>query len=349
MFLLLYFQIFDIKIHKLTEKTILNLKKIFSTYKKIVILTHINPDGDAIGASLSMCLYLKQKNREVEVITPNELPSFLKWMPESDKIIETSKQTDKANKLIKEAEMLICLDFNSLNRIEKLAEVFVQSTAYKLLIDHHIEPENFADLTISNCNISSTSELVFDLIEKLGDVHLINKAIAECLYVGIATDTGSFSYSCNYPETYQIVSKLVSIGIDTESIHRMVYDTYSEDRMRLLGFCLVEKMRVFPKYNTAFISLSKDEMKRFNFQAGDSEGIVNYPLSIGSVQMAALFIEKEDHVRISIRSKGEFSVNTIAKKYFNGGGHKNAAGGNSNLSLEETIKKFIMLLPELNY
>jgi len=333
----------------LTEKTIVEIKKIFSTPKKITILTHINPDGDAIGSALAMYAYLIQKKHQVSVITPNDLPTFLKWMPESDKIIVNSKQADTANKLIRETEMFICLDFNSLNRIEKLAEPFIQSNAYKVLIDHHVEPENFADLTFSKAGTSSTAEMVYDFIEKLDDLHLINKTIAECLYVGIATDTGSFSYSCNFPHTYNIVSKLVSLGVDAEHIHRLVYDTYSEDRMRLLGFCLSEKMKVLPQFSAAYISLTKDEIKLFNHQMGDTEGIVNFPLSIGNVKMAALFIEKEDHIRISIRSKGDFQVNTIAKKYFNGGGHKNAAGGKSLLSMEETIKKFITLLPELNF
>jgi len=333
----------------LTEKAIIEVKKIFSTPKKIVILTHINPDGDAIGSALAMYMYLKQKKHTVSVITPNGLPSFLQWMPESDKIVINSNQADDANKLMNEAEMFICLDFNALNRIEKLAEAFIQSNASKILIDHHIEPENFADFTFSITGASSTSEMIYDFIETLDDLTMLNKEIAECLYVGIATDTGSFSYSCNFSRTYTIVSKLMEAGIDAEQIHRLVYDTYSEDRIRLLGFCLSEKMKVMPKYATAYISLTKDELKRFNHQSGDTEGIVNFPLSIGNVKMAALFIEKEGHIRISFRSKGDFHVNSIAKMYFAGGGHKNAAGGNSQLSMEDTIKKFINLLPELNF
>jgi bifunctional oligoribonuclease and PAP phosphatase NrnA len=333
----------------LTEKAIVEIKKILSTSKKVTILTHVNPDGDAIGASLAMFLYLKQKKHQVSVITPNDLPTFLKWMPESDNIIVNSNNTQAAFKLINEAELFICLDFNSLNRIEKLAEPFKNSNATKILIDHHIEPEDFANFILSYTNTSSTSEIVYDFIDAMGDVNLINKEIAACLYVGIATDTGSFSYACNYSHTYDIISKLMLTGIDAEHIHRLVYDTYSEDRMRLLGFCLSEKMKVISQYSTAFISLTKAELKRFNHQTGDTEGIVNFPLSIGNVKMAVLLIEKDDHVRLSFRSKGDFHVNSIAKKYFNGGGHKNAAGGNSPLSMEETINKFINLLPELNF
>ena len=333
----------------MTEKAIAEIKKILSNPKKIIILTHINPDGDAIGSALAMYIYLKQKKHQVSVITPSDLPTFLKWMPESNQIIVNLNNSPETIKLMAEAEMFICLDFNSLNRIEKLEGVFINSKAFKILIDHHIEPEDFTDLKFSVLNTSSTSEIVYDFIEALGDINLINKEIAECLYVGIATDTGSFSYSCNFPHTYDIISKLMSKGIDAEHIHRLVYDTYSDDRMRLLGFCLSEKMKVLPQYKTAYISLTKTELNRFNHQTGDTEGIVNFPLSIGNVKMAVLFIEKDDHIRISIRSKGDFNVNDIARKYFNGGGHKNAAGGNSPLSMDETIKKFISLLPELNF
>lgn len=331
------------------EKAIVEIKKFLSKRKKITILTHINPDGDAIGSALAMFIYFKQKNHQVSVITPNDLPSFLKWMPESDQIVVNSINPDMANKIMTETEMFFCLDFNGLSRIEKLADTFKKSQALKILIDHHIEPENFADILFSKTDCSSTSEIIYDFIESIGDVNLINKEIAECLYVGIATDTGSFSYSCNYPHTYNIISKLLNKGIDAEHIHRLVYDTYSDDRMRLLGFCLSEKMIVFPKYATAYISLTKAELKRFNHHTGDTEGIVNFPLSIGNVKMAALFIEKDDHVRISFRSKGNVNVNYIAKKYFNGGGHRNASGGNSALTMEETINKFINLLPELNF
>ncbi len=349
MLLLLHLKLHVIKLHKLNEIAIVDIKKILSISKNITILTHINPDGDAIGSSLAMLIYLTLKKHTVSIITPNDFPDFLKWLPKSNQIVVNKNSPETALKIISETEIFICLDFNSLNRIEKLAEPFLQSKAIKILIDHHIDPENFADFTLSFSNTSSTSEIVYDFIEFLGDENLINKEIAECLYVGIATDTGSFSYSCNHSRTYDIVSKLMLKEINAEHIHRLVYDTYSEDRMRLLGFCLSEKMKVFSQYEAAFISLTKAELKRFNHQTGDTEGIVNYPLSIGNVKMAALFIEKDDHVRISIRSKGDLNVNKIAKKYFNGGGHKNAAGGNSPLSMEETINKFIKLLPELNF
>jgi len=333
----------------LTEKEISDIKKYLTEKKKIVILTHINPDGDAIGSSLAMYHYLKTKNHQVNVITPNDSPLFLKWMPGSEHIIVFNTSADYAENIVKEAEIIFCLDFNALKRIDKIADSFRQSAAIKILMDHHIEPENFTDYTFSKIETSSTSEMVYDFMVASGDEKLINQDIATCLYVGIATDTGSFSYSCNYPQTYQSVSKLVETGIDAEQIHRLVYDTYSDDRMRLLGYCLSKKMTVITEYKTAYISLTKDEMKHFNHQTGDTEGIVNFPLSIGKVQMAVLFIEKDDHIRISLRSKGKLNVNDIAKKYFNGGGHKNAAGANAFASMSDTIHQFIKILPELNF
>jgi phosphoesterase RecJ-like protein len=331
----------------LNEKAITEIKKILSITKKIAIVTHINPDGDAIGSALAMLFYLKQKNHQVKVITPNDIPVFLKWMPGIAEINVNSIDPLAANEAIKEAEVIFCLDFNSLKRIEKLGEAYKQSDALKILIDHHIEPEGFSDYIFSNTKTSSTAEIVYEFIERMGDIELIDQKIAASLYVGIATDTGSFSFSCNYSRTYEIVADLVKQGIDAEHIHRLVYDTYSEDRMRLLGYCLSKKMTVFSKHNTAYISLTKKELEQFNHQTGDTEGVVNFPLSIGNVKMAVLFIEKEDHIRISMRSKGDLDVNSIARKYFDGGGHKNAAGANSYLSMEQTINKFVKLLPEL--
>jgi phosphoesterase RecJ-like protein len=205
----------------------------------------------------------------------------------------------------------------------------------------------FTDLTISKSEISSTSELIYELILALNKKHLINKAVAECLYTGIVTDTGSFSYSCNYVDTYLIISELFKLGIDGEHIHRLVYDTYSEDRMRLLGYCLSEKLKVFQKYGIAYISLTKEDLKRFNFQVGDTEGVVNYALSIEGISVAVLFMEREGYIKLSLRSKGNVSVETIARKYYDGGGHYNASGGSSYVGMEQTLKEFEKLLPEI--
>jgi len=220
-----------------------------------------------------------------------------------------------------------------------------KSGATKILIDHHTQPDNDFDLMISIIKTSSTSELIYDFIVASGDEHLIDKDIAACIYAGIITDTGSFSYSCNYEKTYLTTAALYRTGIDGEHIHRLVYDTYSENRLRLLGFSISEKLVVLKEYNAAYISLTLEELESFDHQIGDTEDIVNYALSIRDVNLAALFYEREDLVKVSLRSKGNFPVNQIAKRYFNGGGHCNAAGANCYISLEETVRIFLDLLP----
>jgi len=268
-------------------------------------------------------------------------------MPSCSKILVDEKEHDKVSDVIANAEIIFCLDFNDLKRMDSVGEVYTRSKAVKILIDHHLEPSHFTDHAISIQETSSTSELVYDFILELGKKHLINKDVAECLYVGIATDTGSFSFACNYSKTFEIVAELIRLGIDGEHIHRLVYDTYSEDRMRLLGYCLSDKLEVFPEYHTAYISLTKEDLDKFNYKIGDTEGVVNYALSIEGVTLAALFMERDGNIKVSMRSKGIASVNDICKKYYEGGGHHNAAGGNSYISMPETLKGFEKLLPEI--
>lgn len=314
--------------------------------KKILITAHANPDGDAIGSALALFHFLSASGYQVKVVVPNDFPSFLSWMPGINQIVVYKHHEKEVIKMAVQADIIFCMDYNGLKRVEKMQTIFDKSKAERILIDHHPHPEvaSFQYL-FSKTNTSSTSEMVYDFITRMAGLEGISKEIADCLYVGIATDTGSFSYSCNYPETFHVVAELVRKGIDTEKIHRLVYDTYSESRMRLLGFSLSEKMKVLTEYGTAYIALSKEDLRRFNFQIGDTEGLVNYPLSIDGISMAVLFTEKEQFIRMSLRSKGKFSVNEFVKKHFEGGGHKNAAGGNSYLSLEETLKKFEELLP----
>lgn len=323
------------------------VKEALGSKKKIVILTHVNPDGDAMGASLALYGIFMKEKYDVNVVIPNEFPSFLAWMPYSEKILISKTKTAECHKAIKEAEIIFCVDFNYMNRMEELRQVYSESKAVKFLIDHHLDPSDFTDYSFSETDTSSASELIWDLIESLGKIKLIDKAIAECLYVGIVTDTGSLSFSCNHVKTYIIISELFKYGIDGEHIHRLVYDTFTENRMRLLGYCLSEKLNVLPEYKTAYISLTKEELKRFGYQTGDSEGVVNYALSINGIEMAVLFIERDKHIKISFRSKGDLSVNDIAKNYYKGGGHHNAAGGYSYVSMRETITGFEKLLPEL--
>ena len=313
---------------------------------KIVISSHKNPDGDAMGSSLALYEYLRLKKHDVSVIIPNSAPAFLNWLPNSEHIIIYQDDAKHAQKVLKEAQTLFSLDYNAMHRTGDMKEVLEKFEGTKILIDHHLEPSTIFNLMHSTTKTSSTSELVYDLIENSGDVKLINKNIAEALYVGIVTDTGSFSYACNYPKTYLTVASLFESGIDGERIHRLVYDTFSEDRLNLLGFCLSERLVVLPECGAAYIYLYNSDLKRFNFQVGDTEGIVNYALSIDKVKVAVLLTERDKLIRISFRSKSSFSVNDFARNYFDGGGHQKAAGGNSTESMDTTLVRLNKLFKE---
>ena len=311
----------------------------------IIITTHYNPDGDAIGSSLALYLILRRLGYNVSVIAPNDYPNFLKWLPGTENINIYENNDVICDSLIRKADMIFCLDYNALNRVKLFSDKLLDSKAIKILIDHHIDPSDEFDFVHSRISISSTCELLYEFITGLGYNNLIDKDIAECLYVGIMTDTGSFSFACNFSQTYEITASLIKQGIDAEQIHRAVYDTYSENRMRLLGYCLSERLMVNHKYKTAYIWLTQHDLARFNHQVGDTEGVVNYALSIKGITLAVLFTAQNDRIRISFRSKGEFSVNEFARKHYNGGGHRNAAGGDSFLGIAETLQKFEELLP----
>jgi phosphoesterase RecJ-like protein len=313
--------------------------------KRILITTHSNPDGDAIGASLALSSYLKKKNHAVKVLIPDPYPDFLAWMKGHEEILIFSREKDACIIAIDEAEMIISADYNNLGRLNEAGQLVRQSGAIKVLIDHHLNPSDEFDYQISISRISSTSELVYNFIEKMGDLQLLDKEIAECIYAGIITDTGSLSYSCNYIKTYLILAELFRLGIDGEHLHRLIYDTYSESRLRLLGYSISDQLVVLPEYHTAYITLTKEDLQRFDHQIGDTEGVVNYALSIKDINLAALFMERDGIVKVSLRSKGSFAVNTLAAKYFNGGGHRNAAGANCTTSLEETLATFKQILP----
>lgn len=316
---------------------------------KVVIISHVNPDGDAIGSSLALYQYFKNISFEnVEVVIPNMHPSFLTWVPYNDRIITATKQNSPATRLLKNADLIFCVDFNDLERTDQLTSSIRNSKAVRVLIDHHPDPKPEFDIMFSHTATSSTSELVYDLIVAMGHKDLLNKDIAACLYAGIITDTGSLSYGCNYPKTYYIIAHLMELGIDGELIHRQIYDTYSEDRMRLLGFSLSDRLVVLHACKTAYIHLSAQDLKNFNYKEGDTEGVVNYALSIQGIELAAIFIEKKGVVKISLRSKGDINVNNLARSYFNGGGHKNAAGGRSKKSIEDTIEYFKSIITEIS-
>ena len=313
--------------------------KLIEAAERIVILTHLSPDGDAVGSSLGLYHFLKEIGKEPVVVVPNRFPGFLNWMSGAADIVVLEEKHKEVQGLITEADLLICVDFNDLKRIDGAKPFVEQSHAKKILIDHHLSPEAFADVTISHPEISSSSELVFRLICRMGFFQNITKACAEAIYVGMMTDTGNFSYASQSPEIYHIISELLSKGIDKDNIYRLVYNTYSENRMRLMGFCLVEKMKLYKERRTAVISLSLDELARFDYQVGDAEGFVNIPLSIEGIDVSVFVREDVKKVKMSFRSQGTFPVNKMASTYFNGGGHLNAAGGESYLSLAETLDK----------
>jgi bifunctional oligoribonuclease and PAP phosphatase NrnA len=281
------------------------------------------------------------------VVTPNDYPKFIHWMPGDEKVVDFEKNTVLAEELLNSAEIIFCLDYNALKRIEKLEPFVKDSTAKKILIDHHQQPEYFAEFTFSFPETCSTSQLIYEFIDALGDASKVNQAIASCLYTGIMTDTGSFRFSSVKPLTHIIAAKLLETGIKHDLIHAKVMDSNSFERMKLVGYALSQKLVYLKEYNVAYISLTRNDLDQFNFQAGDSEGLVNYGLSIAGVKLAAFFSEKNGEVKISFRSKGNIDVNVFARENFNGGGHQNAAGGKTKNSLEETIKKFTSLLHTL--
>lgn len=321
------------------------IKKELSSPKRIAVIAHYNPDGDAIGASLALMLFLQQKGHTVNILIPNSYPDFLAWMPSSRMIISATENFQLCKEKIQTADVVFCLDFNTLGRVGILQSLLEQAIVPKVLIDHHIDPDNSFDIIYSVTGTSSTSELMYDFIINMMDgKEYMNKQIAECLYVGIITDTGSLSYSCNNVSTYRVLASLFNYGIDGEDIHRRVYDNYSESRVRLLGHSLVDRLVVMKEFATSFIYLSKEDLEKFDYKQGDIEGIVNYGLSMNDIRFTALFSERDDRIRISFRSKGDFDVNDFARKYFSGGGHKNASGGNSYTAMDETIAYFKVLL-----
>ena len=323
------------------KKTILQLKELITQEgKNIVITTHRGPDGDALGSSLAMYHFLIQFNHKINVITPTDYASFLHWLPDNDKVINFEDDVDLANRITKQADIIFLLDFNNISRLATYENIVKKSNATKILIDHHEDPDyNIADIIFSDPHASATAEIIYTIISQLDMTNNITKNIAECLYVGIMTDTGSFKYSSTTSNTHEIIAKLISFGADNAKIHNLVFENSSSNRIKLLGYCLNEKLLIFPKNKSAIISLTEQELNNFNFKRGDTEGIVNYALSIKDIIFATFIVEREGVVKLSLRSIGNFKVNEIAKKYFNGGGHINAAGGVSQVSVNETIKK----------
>jgi len=324
----------------IAEDLITKVKKAIDKVDKIVIVAHIGPDGDAMGSSLALWHYLMTIDKEPVVIVPNPFPEFLSWMPGSKLVLDYDNSKEIADELIASAELIFTLDFNTASRMGKMADAILKAPADKILVDHHLHPDTFAKVRVSYPEISSTSELIFRLICRMGDFSMINLACAECIYTGMMTDTGGFTYNSNNQEVYFIIAELIKIGIDKDDIYRKVFNTYSVDRLRLMGFCLYHKMKVYPENRAALITLTEKELSEFNYINGDSEGFVNIPLSIAGVDFSVFMREDSEQIKISLRSQGTFPANKVAADLFNGGGHLNAAGGESKLTLEETVKKF---------
>ncbi|MDT0649937.1 DHH family phosphoesterase [Autumnicola edwardsiae] len=329
------------------EQNILEITAELSRASNIVIVPHKGPDGDAMGSTLALWHFLKEKGHNAHVIAPNDYPHFLKWLPGNEEVIIYESNQEKSNKLIEEAEIIFTLDFNTLSRSGLMFERLEESEAIFIMIDHHQEPAKYAHYTYSDATMSSTCQMVYHFIEKLRAVKNITPEIATCLYTGIMTDTGSFRFSSTTSDTHRVVADLIEKGADNSTIHNNVFDTNSENGLQLLGVAL-QNLKVNQHLRTAYITLSQEELDRKNFQKGDTEGFVNYGLSLSGIVFAAIFIEHraENMIKISFRSKGDFSVNDFARKHFDGGGHTNAAGGKSDLSLNDTVVRFNQILPE---
>ena len=320
--------------------------ELLSIPRKIVIVTHQNPDADALGSSLGLSGILAKLGHLVNVVTPSEYPVFLHWMKGNDQVlVYDAASKGKIDRMVKSADIIFCLDFSSLKRINELGELVGRSKASKVLIDHHLEPEDFADFKFWSIKAAATAELVYHLIVALGQRAYIDQDIAEALYAGIMTDTGSFQHSNTTQSTHRIAADLIELGANTHKVARLIYDSNSLGRLKFLGFALSQRLEFMEEYNTAVISISREDLLKFNSKAGDTEGLVNYGLSIDGAVLAALIIDRGELIKLSFRSVGDFYVNEMAQKYFGGGGHKNAAGGKSTASLEQTVSKFKRLLP----
>lgn len=324
------------------------LKEELSSPKKIVIIPHKNPDGDAMGSTQALCRFLKKSGHEAIVISPNDYPSFIKWLPEAEAVLIYEHHKQQAHNIIETADFIFTLDFNHFSRCGELEKPLNEATnATFVMIDHHQQPDNYAKYTYSDVEMCSTCQMVYHFIENMEGLHLLDAEISTCLYTGIMTDTGSFRYRSTSSLTHRIIAQLMDAGADNTSIHESIYDTNTYSKLQLKGVAL-KNLKLLPEYRTAYISMSQKELNDHNFKKGDTEGFVNIGLSMQGYIFAVIFIEnsQEGIIKISFRSKGEFSVNEFARNHYNGGGHNNAAGGRSEISLDATIETFLSILPK---
>ena len=326
---------------------IYNLFSQLTTPKKVVITMHQRPDGDAMGSTLGLYHFLLQLGHDAKVISPTNWASFIGWMPGIHTVLDYERQTDISNGLIKNADWIFCLDFNTLSRTKRMEEALNEATGERILIDHHREPQEdkFA-FGISDTGKSSTCEMVYDFIMNSGHSNKITDEVAQCLYAGVMTDTGSFRFPSTTASVHKMVAHLKELGLIHAPIHEALFDNGSEARLRFIGNVLLNRMEVFYEYNTALISIPQQDLIKFDIKTGDTEGLVNYPLSIEGIKLAAIIIDRGEERKCSFRSKGEFDVNTFARTYFNGGGHFNAAGGATTDSLEKAVSDFKTAMAE---
>lgn len=328
------------------ESNIKALRALLEQSENIVITCHVSPDGDAVGSSLAMYHVLTSLGKNVNIVTPDTLPKNLLFLPGAKDILPFTRHGDYGRKLFSSADLVLCLDFNMPYRVDEMSDTLLNSKAKKVLIDHHLDPADFVDVTISHPEISSTCLLVFRVLCRLGLFDAIDKKTAECIYTGMMTDTGNFTYNSNDPDTYLIISELVKKGINKDELYARVCNTNSESRLRLNGYAVAHKMQLYPEHKAALISLTQEELKEYNYERGDTESLVNIPLSIPGIVYTAFMRDDIDYIKVSMRSKGEFAVNRICEKYFNGGGHKNASGGEFKGTMQQAIDVFVSTLKE---
>ncbi|HRL71057.1 MAG TPA: bifunctional oligoribonuclease/PAP phosphatase NrnA [Flavobacterium sp.] len=325
------------------------IQLLLSTPKKIAIIPHRGPDGDAMGSTLGLYHFLLKNNHHPVVVSPNEFPDFLAWMPGAETVKIFEKDKENCTKILEDAELIFTLDFNALHRTGEMEHVLAQLKAPFIMIDHHQKPDDYATFTYSDTSFGSTCEMIYNFILFLGKKHDIDKTIGTCIYTGILTDSGSFRFPKTTGTTHRIIAELIDLGVENTEIPTLLFDNSSFGRLQILGRAL-QNMKVITEHKTAYITLTQDELNSFGYVKGDTEGIVNYGLSIKGIVFAAIFIENKEEkiIKISFRSQGDFDVNQFARDYFNGGGHRNAAGGKSEVSMEETIRKFEDLVTKLS-
>ncbi|WP_342265270.1 DHH family phosphoesterase [Cardinium endosymbiont of Philonthus spinipes] len=326
------------------------LKEQLASPKQIAVVMHARPDGDALGTSLALALFLRAQGHSVHVIAPTEYPTFLSWLPAIDTVVVAAHHTQEALLAqIKDMDLLFCVDFSTASRLDEWAYILKQPDLFKIIIDHHTEPENFANLLLWDPKAAASAEVLFQIFEALGQKDKITLPVATCLYTGLVTDTNSFKNPNTRPITHRIAADLIEYGVDAFSIQRLIYDNKPLNRLHFFSFAVSQRLVVLPALRVAYFVIQKDDYKRYDLKSGDTEGLVDYALSLKGISLAAVLKEKDDMVYLSLRSVGELPANLIAKKYFNGGGHKNAAGGISHLSLTETVDRFEKILKELPF